>query len=190
MWAGLCAVEVMRPHFPNQVVRRLWFVSFLLSLITPSEGGWLPWCETALDRQESLATLWGQAVNGEGHMVRKRDCQPPTTWVSLERDPELVEPWDDYRPGQKLDLLSWLYKGWVIWACDFFWRGREVVSFLSTLALLYPRDESLAKFSLLLDRSLMGTVCLCVCMCVLEAAVFWLKAVQDSLLSGSDVCLL
>lgn len=81
MWAGLCAVEVMRPHFPNQVVRRLWFVSFLLALITPSEGGWLPWCETALDRQESLATLWGQAVNGEGHMVRKRRL-PATNHMS------------------------------------------------------------------------------------------------------------
>ena len=90
----------------------------LLSLLADS----LWWTLAATVRDSHLpccGDTW--AAYGEGHMLRKRGL-PATTWVSLEGDPILVEPWDDYSPRQQLDLLSWRRKGWVTWVHDIFLR--------------------------------------------------------------------
>ena len=152
--------------------------SFLLLLLLAHS---LRWTLAAILRGSYLPCCGDtRAAYGEGHMLRKQGL-PATTWVSLEGDPILVEPWDDYSPRQQLDLLSWCHKGWITWVHDFFF-------FLKSLFQhwLYctPKGLSLSlELFLLLDRSLMwsgvGHVC------VLEAAVFWLKALKDSLLSGS-----
>ena len=91
--------------------------------------------------------------------------------------------------------LRWLQPSPRAWLTILVSQGLNYMSpwffflrFSSSIGSVVPQRALVSrKLFLLLDRSLMwswvGHVC------VLKAAVFWLKALKDSLLSGSDVSL-